>query len=49
MEKCVWQTYYMFGKKEGYIVGCVDNPHYNRVRIESDRCPYCGKKVEVKE
>ena len=47
MGKCRWMTWYMFGRKEGYIVGCVDNPHYNRVYSLSDICPHCGKKVIV--
>lgn len=45
MEKCKWTIWYMFGKEEGYIVGCIDNPHHNRVYSLSDVCPCCGKKV----
>ena len=42
-DKCVWTPWYMFGEKEGYIKGCIDNPHHNRTYSESNICPSCGK------
>lgn len=48
MNECIWTKWYIFGIEEGYIVGCVDNPHHNRVYHLSDVCPHCGRKVVVK-
>lgn len=49
MEECVWKVNYMFGKPEGYVVGCIQNPHHNRAYVLPYLCHYCGKKVVVKD
>ncbi len=48
-DTCLWIPFYMFGRHEGYIRTCIDNPHHNRVYDKKDICPNCGKPVQIDE